>query len=181
MGTTFKIYFPRVQRAVATKPVDTVNRIAQADLHGSETILLVEDESAVPYAALEFLKKCGYSVIEAQGRLVRGRRCQQTFRPHRSGRDRRCHARDGRRPARRATRRKASQHKSALHVRLRRDDCAQFKKSWICKYTAVSCKNRSICEPWGKRCARCSPKQRSRPLLLLTELCLVDGLFQCLV
>ena len=58
-----------MQRAVATKPVDTVNRIAQADLHGSETILLVEDESAVPYAALEFLKKCGYSVIEARDGL----------------------------------------------------------------------------------------------------------------
>jgi len=69
MGTTFKIYFPRVHRASEAKPAGTENRIAEADLRGSETLLLVEDESAVRYAALEFFKKCGYTVIEAKDGL----------------------------------------------------------------------------------------------------------------
>ena len=68
MGTTFKIYFPRVHRASETSPADTDNRIADAE-RGSETLLLVEDESAVRYAALEFFKKCGYVVIEAKDGL----------------------------------------------------------------------------------------------------------------
>ena len=46
MGTTFKIYFPRVHRASETKPADTGDRIADAELCGSETLLLVEDDSA---------------------------------------------------------------------------------------------------------------------------------------
>jgi CheY-like chemotaxis protein len=68
MGTTFKIYFPRVHRASENSPADTDNRIADAE-RGSETLLLVEDESAVRYAALEFFKKCGYVVIEAKDGL----------------------------------------------------------------------------------------------------------------
>jgi two-component system, cell cycle sensor histidine kinase and response regulator CckA len=69
MGTTFKIYFPRVQRPAVTKPVQTENKGAELDMHGTETILLVEDESAVRFAALEFLKRCGYFVIEAKDGL----------------------------------------------------------------------------------------------------------------
>lgn len=69
LGTTFKIYFPRVQRPLAATPTEMENRIAESDLHGSETILLVEDESAVRFAALEFLKKCGYLVLEAKDGL----------------------------------------------------------------------------------------------------------------
>jgi CheY-like chemotaxis protein len=69
MGTTFKIYFPRVQPPAVTMPGETENKIAEPDLHGSETILLVEDESAVRFAALEFLKKCGYLVLDAKDGL----------------------------------------------------------------------------------------------------------------
>jgi two-component system, cell cycle sensor histidine kinase and response regulator CckA len=68
MGTTFKIYFPRIsQGATQTAQLDT--RTSEAELRGTETILLVEDESAVRHPASEFLKKCGYTVIEAQDGL----------------------------------------------------------------------------------------------------------------
>jgi two-component system, cell cycle sensor histidine kinase and response regulator CckA len=38
-------------------------------LCGSETLLLVEDENAVRHPAFEFLKQCGYTVIEAKDGL----------------------------------------------------------------------------------------------------------------
>lgn len=41
---------------------------AAIDLHGSETVLLVEDENA-GHPACEFLKRCGYNVIEAKDGL----------------------------------------------------------------------------------------------------------------
>ncbi len=69
MGTTSKIYFPRVQPTAVTTSVEIENKVAEPDLHGSETILLVEDESAVRFAALAFLKKCGYLVLEGKDGL----------------------------------------------------------------------------------------------------------------
>src|SRR6266576_5320706 len=116
MGTTFKIYFPRVHRASENKPADTENRIAEADLRGTETLLLVEDESAVRYAALEFLKKCGYTVIEAKDGLS----AVDAANKH-AGSDRRSHARNGRWPTRGDSRREVPKYKSALHVWLCRD------------------------------------------------------------
>jgi two-component system, cell cycle sensor histidine kinase and response regulator CckA len=70
IGTTFKIYFPRVQRPADSRNAATENRRAEPDCRGSETILLVEDESAVRHPALEFLRNCGYSVIEAKDGLA---------------------------------------------------------------------------------------------------------------
>lgn len=64
MGTTFKIYFPPT-RHVPLPSVGSDLLRGESELHGSETLLLVEDESAVRYPACEFLKKCGYTVIEA--------------------------------------------------------------------------------------------------------------------
>jgi CheY-like chemotaxis protein len=63
IGTTFKIYFPRIRHV----PLPSVNTdpLGDPELHGSETLLLVEDEAAVRHPASEFLKKCGYTVIEA--------------------------------------------------------------------------------------------------------------------
>jgi PAS domain S-box-containing protein len=67
LGTTFKAYFPRVEaRATATALADTSQT---AILRGSETLLLVEDESAVRSAACEFLRNCGYTVLEAKDAL----------------------------------------------------------------------------------------------------------------
>ena len=64
-GTTFKIYLPRVAEttenlAQAVAPADSV-----ATEPGTETILLVEDETNLRYLARQFLEKLGYRVIEA--------------------------------------------------------------------------------------------------------------------
>jgi two-component system, cell cycle sensor histidine kinase and response regulator CckA len=62
-GTTFTIYFPRVDEpsesiGAASAPVATVG--------GSETILLVEDEESVRQLVRETLVSRGYRVLEAQ-------------------------------------------------------------------------------------------------------------------
>jgi len=64
-GTTFKIYLPRVPELVES-PVQ-IGTPAEAMLTepGSETILLVEDETNLRYLARQFLEKQGYRVIEA--------------------------------------------------------------------------------------------------------------------
>ncbi len=64
-GTTFKIYLPRVAEAAESSaqiaaPVETASVEP-----GTETILLVEDESNLRYLARQFLEKQGYRVIEA--------------------------------------------------------------------------------------------------------------------
>ena len=68
MGTTFRIYFPRVEHR-ARKTSDGDSTHTTVDLHGSETVLLVEDETAVRQPACEFMKRCGYNVIEAKDGL----------------------------------------------------------------------------------------------------------------
>jgi PAS domain S-box-containing protein len=60
-GTTFKIYLPRVDAAVEEVPA----RLAVGSLHGSETILLVEDEEQVRAVARGILRKHGYLVLDA--------------------------------------------------------------------------------------------------------------------
>jgi two-component system, cell cycle sensor histidine kinase and response regulator CckA len=61
-GTTFKLYFPRVRGqidSVAT-PVNTDSVV------GSDTILLVEDESALREITASMLRSAGYRVLEAE-------------------------------------------------------------------------------------------------------------------
>ncbi len=60
-GTTFKVYFPRVD-AVADAP-RAVH--APATLRGSETILLVEDQEQVRAVAADILERNGYRVLVA--------------------------------------------------------------------------------------------------------------------
>jgi two-component system, cell cycle sensor histidine kinase and response regulator CckA len=68
IGTTFKIYFPRVVQASSkTSPAERF--VNEAELRGSETLLVLEDENAVRQPACEFLRKCGYNVIEARDGL----------------------------------------------------------------------------------------------------------------
>jgi len=61
VGTTFKIYLPRVDAQAAelrTAP-------APATLQGTETILLVEDEEQVRTVAFNILSRYGYQVLSA--------------------------------------------------------------------------------------------------------------------
>jgi CheY-like chemotaxis protein len=62
-GTTFKVYLPRVQEAVTA--VSEAKPIAR-DLHGSETILVVEDEDMLREIIGRSLKNYGYTVLEAR-------------------------------------------------------------------------------------------------------------------
>jgi len=64
-GTTFKIYLPLVaERAESPAQVaSTAESVATEP--GTETILLVEDETNLRYLARQFLEKQGYRVIEA--------------------------------------------------------------------------------------------------------------------
>jgi PAS domain S-box-containing protein len=62
-GTTFKLYFPRVRAEVETA------RMAQIDtesIGGDETILLVEDETALREVTAFTLQSAGYTVVEAE-------------------------------------------------------------------------------------------------------------------
>jgi CheY-like chemotaxis protein len=62
-GTTFKIYLPRVEAEVASSPA---KQDEAGDLpRGTETILLVEDESEVRNLAALTLREQGYILLEA--------------------------------------------------------------------------------------------------------------------
>jgi two-component system cell cycle sensor histidine kinase/response regulator CckA len=63
VGTTFKVYLPRTDRAVEQPPSQFPPR---ADLGGSETILLVEDEERVREVAGAVLRRRGYEVLPAE-------------------------------------------------------------------------------------------------------------------
>jgi two-component system, cell cycle sensor histidine kinase and response regulator CckA len=63
LGTTFKIYLPRVDEAV--EPVNPAASLAKT-LRGTETVLLVEDEAALRDLTSSVLQGCGYTVLEAK-------------------------------------------------------------------------------------------------------------------
>jgi hypothetical protein len=56
-GTTFKIYFPRVDA-----PLPEPRLVLHTDVSGDETILVVEDQVEVRKLVVVALRKCGYSV-----------------------------------------------------------------------------------------------------------------------
>lgn len=62
-GTTFEIYLPSCQKQTVDGKGDETAKYVPG---GSETILLVEDETGVRELASEFLKAGGYSVLEAR-------------------------------------------------------------------------------------------------------------------
>lgn len=62
VGTTFKIYLPRVEAAVE---LEKDNGVPAASLNGQETILLVEDEDALRILTRNVLRAMGYTVLEA--------------------------------------------------------------------------------------------------------------------
>jgi PAS domain S-box-containing protein len=63
MGTTFKIYFPRVRQ---TKLAPQPATVTEGCPRGCETLLLAEDEAAVRQSTREFLSMNGYVVLEAK-------------------------------------------------------------------------------------------------------------------
>jgi PAS domain S-box-containing protein len=64
LGTTFKIYLPRVYEEAVAACVATEEK--RSYLGNSETVLLVDDEPGVRCAAREFLEGKGYRVLEAE-------------------------------------------------------------------------------------------------------------------
>lgn len=74
MGTTFKIYMPRVDAEADSSSSSPSHR---NQLQGTETILIVEDEDGVRSLTSSVLRRAGYQVMEANGgeaalRLVAG-------------------------------------------------------------------------------------------------------------
>ena len=59
-GTTFKIYLPRTEAGAASPPLE---QEAVSTLHGSETILLVEDDAQLRDLVRTILTTFGYSVL----------------------------------------------------------------------------------------------------------------------
>ena len=64
-GTTFRIYFPKADAGDASD-AGVAETVPPVTLSGTETILLVEDQSDVRRVACEILKRYGYHVLEAQ-------------------------------------------------------------------------------------------------------------------
>lgn len=64
-GTDFQIYFPRVGAKAAVN-LEGGNEPPHEALQGKETILVVEDEEAVRQPSCEYLRRCGYRILEAR-------------------------------------------------------------------------------------------------------------------
>ncbi len=62
LGTTFKVYLPRVDAATEVPRAQVV----PVTLRGSETVLLVEDEDAVRDVARGILQRHGYTVLDTR-------------------------------------------------------------------------------------------------------------------
>jgi CheY-like chemotaxis protein len=62
-GTTFRIYFPAVASVL---PKNKGVRAKSMLPHGTETILVVEDEFAVRLVVDNMLRRCGYRVLQAE-------------------------------------------------------------------------------------------------------------------
>jgi two-component system, cell cycle sensor histidine kinase and response regulator CckA len=73
-GTSVRVYLPRIDEAIDVAPAAEV----RAAPHGSETVLLVEDEEAVRHLLRDILRRYGYSVLEAED----GRRAIEICRTH---------------------------------------------------------------------------------------------------
>jgi PAS domain S-box-containing protein len=61
-GTTFKVYFPRIEQAAETA---TQPGLQPETLRGTETVLLVEDEELVRATTRTILQRHGYNVLDA--------------------------------------------------------------------------------------------------------------------
>ena len=77
-GTTFKVYFPRVEGEVE---VDVGRRERREVRGGTETILIVEDEDAVRKLAMSVLESHGYRILAASGPEEANLICQKHSEP----------------------------------------------------------------------------------------------------
>ena len=77
-GTTVVIYLPQVQE---DRPLLRIPPEHEGDLHGSETVLLVEDEPTVRSLGLEILRARGYTVLEAADGRSAIKICESTNAP----------------------------------------------------------------------------------------------------
>jgi PAS domain S-box-containing protein len=75
-GTTFYVYFPRVERPVACDVQPQT--MGQVLTRGSETVLVVDDQESLCGLLCEVLRKAGYSVLPATS----GREALQQVRQH---------------------------------------------------------------------------------------------------
>ena len=66
-GTTFDVYLPRFAGATAAA---SPHASPSSDLHGSETVLVVEDEAAILRLNKRLLERRGYRVLAASDPLV---------------------------------------------------------------------------------------------------------------
>jgi CheY-like chemotaxis protein len=78
-GTTFKIYLPASEKAIARKKKALPDDI----LKGTETILLVDDEIKILDIGKEILQEMGYEVLIAQN----GKEAVEVFREHKEAID----------------------------------------------------------------------------------------------
>jgi len=62
-GTTFKVYLPKVEGDAGQEEKE---RTPMEDLGGSETVLIVEDDSSLRKLARSVLKQKGYKILEAE-------------------------------------------------------------------------------------------------------------------
>jgi two-component system, cell cycle sensor histidine kinase and response regulator CckA len=74
LGTTFRIYFPRVEEVVTPQPAHAPRTAASA---GQETVLVVEDEPGVRTLVCEVLRRHGYTVLAAANGDEAVTRCTQ--------------------------------------------------------------------------------------------------------
>ncbi len=72
-GTTFKIYLPHVDSNIEVVELPKT----QMRVGGSETILLVEDDTAVRQLCMQLLRQCGYTIIEGENPLHAMQLCEQ--------------------------------------------------------------------------------------------------------
>ena len=73
-GAEFKIYLPNVEEKVAEKKE---RKPSEQFPHGTETILLVEDEEMVRNLTRRILEVCGYTVIEARNGVEALKICEE--------------------------------------------------------------------------------------------------------
>ena len=118
-GTTFRIHLPQAE----TQQPGPAER-GQLELAvGTETVLLVEDETVVRSLVHQVLKRSGYNVLEAQHGAEALRIVLQHPDPIHLFADRPGDAIDGRPRSCQATSRHAERDESTLHVGLHRRFC----------------------------------------------------------